>query len=284
MLERMLEQRQAIALYAAENDSLCTLSPQQWDIMKNVVGLLGPFEEATRYVSSATVCISETIPLLAGLKSRLEKAQDDAGVKTMKAALLEALASRFQIDYSPVYTIASVLDPRFKTRFFNDVVSAAVVGDVKTKLAAMMNVVQTNESDRPDTTEQQLPKKVPKLTSKASLFDCLDDLLEAATPQDTQATQSTPAANASTLELDHYLAEPLIPRTNSLSQWWRENKDKFPILASLARTYLGAPPSSVPSERLFSTAGAVITDQRSRLLPDNAEMLIFLKYNSILIE
>ena len=40
----------------------------------------------------------------------------------------------------------------------------------------------------------------------------------------------------------------------------------------------------VPSERLFSTAGGVITERRARLLPDNAERLIFLKYNVSLIK
>lgn len=102
MMERLLEHRQALALYAAENDGMDTLSPNQWDVLKNAVSLLGPFEEATRYVSSATVSIAESIPLLAGLKSRLEKAENDSGVKTMKATLLDALATRFQIDYNPV--------------------------------------------------------------------------------------------------------------------------------------------------------------------------------------
>jgi len=36
----------------------------------------------------------------------------------------------------------------------------------------------------------------------------------------------------------------------------------------------------VPSERLFSTAEGVITEHRARLLPDNTERLIFLKYNA----
>jgi len=67
MPERLLEQRQALALYAAES-TLDSLKPNQWDIMKNVVGLLAPVEEATKYISLAGVCISDTIPLLSGLK------------------------------------------------------------------------------------------------------------------------------------------------------------------------------------------------------------------------
>jgi hypothetical protein len=40
--------------------------------------------------------------------------------------------------------------------------------------------------------------------------------------------------------------------------------------------------SSVASERLFSTAGDVLTDSRSRLLPDRAEHLICLKINLLI--
>jgi len=36
----------------------------------------------------------------------------------------------------------------------------------------------------------------------------------------------------------------------------------------------------VPLERLFSTAEGIITEHQARLLPDNAERLIFLKYNA----
>jgi len=45
-----------------------------------------------------------------------------------------------------------------------------------------------------------------------------------------------------------------------------------------------APPTSVPSERLFSTAGDIMSDHRCRLLPENAETLIFLKFNSHLLD
>jgi len=47
--------------------------------------------------------------------------------------------------------------------------------------------------------------------------------------------------------------------------------------------YLAPPPTSVPSERLFSVSGDVISEHRTRLNPDNAEKLIFMKYNASLI-
>jgi len=40
----------------------------------------------------------------------------------------------------------------------------------------------------------------------------------------------------------------------------------------------------VPSERVFSTAGDILTDKRSRLSTDNAEKLLILKENLLNFE
>jgi hypothetical protein len=137
MLERLLEQRQALVLYATENDAVSTLSAFQWDVMKTIVGLLGPFEEATKFVSKESACISDVIPMLAGLKIRLQKAED-ASVKAMKATLLQELSSRFQLNEKPLYTVATLLDPRYKNCFFNEATNAAVITEMKQRLAALM--------------------------------------------------------------------------------------------------------------------------------------------------
>ena len=47
----------------------------------------------------------------------------------------------------------------------------------------------------------------------------------------------------------------------------------------VARRFLSAPSTSVASERMFSGAGNIYSDSRSRLSPERAEMLLFIKYN-----
>ena len=61
--------------------------------------------------------------------------------------------------------------------------------------------------------------------------------------------------------------------------WWQDNCTTFPCLAELARTHLACPSTSVASERLFSGAGLIYDEKRSRLSPDRAQKLLFLKYN-----
>ena len=49
--------------------------------------------------------------------------------------------------------------------------------------------------------------------------------------------------------------------------YWKEHVDIFPVLAQIARVYVSVQCTSVPSERLFSSAGLVISvfNRRSRL-------------------
>lgn len=61
-------------------------------------------------------------------------------------------------------------------------------------------------------------------------------------------------------------------------QWWKKQVD-LPLLSALAKSYMSIPATSVPSERVFSTAGDIINSKRSLLLPDHVDQLIFLKKN-----
>ena len=49
--------------------------------------------------------------------------------------------------------------------------------------------------------------------------------------------------------------EKPITRRNDPLLYWKNNEQSKPLLVKLARRFLCAPPGSVPSERLFSTAG-----------------------------
>lgn len=60
--------------------------------------------------------------------------------------------------------------------------------------------------------------------------------------------------------------------------WWRDNNHSFPGISRLARKYLAAPASSVPSERMFSSAGNFATKQRATLDADALEREVLLHH------
>lgn len=62
-------------------------------------------------------------------------------------------------------------------------------------------------------------------------------------------------------------------------EWWKANKTELPNLATLAKKFLSAPSTSVPSEQLFSGAGLVYEPLRNRLHGSTVEKLLFVKYN-----
>lgn len=71
---------------------------------------------------------------------------------------------------------------------------------------------------------------------------------------------------------------PLEMHGNPL-QWWEEHSNKLPILYTLAMKYLCIPAISAPSERLWSIAARVITNDRARIDPEVVACIIFLKVN-----
>ena len=81
------------------------------------------------------------------------------------------------------------------------------------------------------------------------------------------------------IELKRYLEEPHISREEDPLAWWRERATLFPKLKEMANRYLCTPASSVPSERLFSKAGELISHRRSSLKEENINMILFLNKN-----
>ena len=70
-------------------------STHQLDLASKVVQVLAPIEEITQMISAEAACISMIIPLVRGLMKTLEKHNQDSGVSTMKAEMLESLKRLF---------------------------------------------------------------------------------------------------------------------------------------------------------------------------------------------
>jgi hypothetical protein len=80
-------------------------------------------------------------------------------------------------------------------------------------------------------------------------------------------------------EIINYKSEDHMPLDSNPLLWWKVHQNTYPLLANLAQKYLSIPATSVASERVFSTAGDLVTAQRSCLACDQVDRLIFLKKN-----
>lgn len=81
------------------------------------------------------------------------------------------------------------------------------------------------------------------------------------------------------LELHIYKQKPNASTLTDPLKWWHSSEVQLPNLARLARIIFSGKPTSVPSERVFSTAGELISNKRSRLNEDHVDQLIFLNKN-----
>ena len=66
-------------------------------------------------------------------------------------------------------------------------------------------------------------------------------------------------------ELKSYLDSPRTDEETDILDWWRTNEKIYPRLAKMARDFLSIMPTAVPSERLFSSAGLILTPLRTNL-------------------
>ena len=95
---------------------------------------------------------------------------------------------------------------------------------------------------------------LPKRHKNNSLLEVFSDII------DTSSAETDSPMN----EVDCYLMEPLLDYKESQPfAWWADHKSCYPIVAQVARRYLSATATSVPSERLFSAAGNVYDDQNN---------------------
>ena len=270
MLQRILEQKMALAAYATEHP-IPQLTQNQLNLANKVVQVLVPIDEITKSVSLDSAAVSVIIPFVRILSRTLDQNEEDSGVRTMKADMKASLAKRYvDVEKNDKLTIATILDPRFKDKFFTE---QCVKDEVKALVHRQLEDV--TRVDQPSQLVENSRELEPP-TKRPCVWTTYSALLEEAGVHVSDPDNS----EFGSTEFDLYLAEPVIQlgKENPYT-WWSKNNKRFPQLAKIAQKYLSAPPSSVASERLFSGAGNVYDDKRNKLLPEKAEMLLFIKNN-----
>ena len=269
MFQCILEQKMPLAAYCAENGSIQQLTPYQLELIKKCVDILSPIEEITCSISADMASISIVIPYIRVLTRTLEKNENDSGVRTMKAELLKSLKTRFAgIEENKQLAVATMLDPRFKDKFFSGNTIKATIKEMLVEEMSSVGVqtVATTE-------EHATPKRLCPLQNPI-LLDVFSEII-------TDSSRNVPTT---TTEVENFLSEPLVDyKTGDPYAWWGQHNREFPVLHKLAQRYLSAPATSVPSERLFSAASNLRDDRRNRIFPSLTEDLLFIQNNFCLV-
>lgn len=96
---------------------------------------------------------------------------------------------------------------------------------------------------------------------KSALADLLGQIFNSSST----STSMLSAASIAEQEMKRYQEAPSLPLTDDPLQWWKSQAHGYPLLSQLAQRYLCVPGTSVSAERMFSTAGDIISAQRSLL-------------------
>lgn len=164
MLERLHSEREAVsAAMASLHTEITMLTSTEFTIIKECLGVLGPFNEATIELSEEKrVSASKIIPLLKMISLTLgeqlgSKNTDMAKhlTKTMQLKLMESLC-HFQ--KTSILTLPTLLDPRFKTLgFLTPSKADEAVKRLTTECAQVITQVQSSPLSSAAVREDEVP-------------------------------------------------------------------------------------------------------------------------------
>ncbi|XP_061878005.1 E3 SUMO-protein ligase ZBED1-like [Entelurus aequoreus] len=288
MVERFLEQLPAICAALVfpgvrKNNTAdtSTLSDAEIKYAEDIAMTLRPLKDATKIMSEDS---SPTLSVIAPLNAQLlhdteGDLADPPLVRDIKRAVHDDLATRYSSEKTQnLLHIASALDPRFKALPFlaGDEQLDNIHARLITESAALEDQVRPGEADsspvEPESGQEEGPAPKRRTTSVAMV-----NLLGKTFTEVRVAPKS--ASTRAEEELKKYLAEPALSLTEDPLDWWKFKERDCPLLAKLAKQFLCIPGTSVAAERVFSTAGDVVTAQRSCLSPQHVDQFIFLQKN-----
>ncbi|XP_076135696.1 E3 SUMO-protein ligase ZBED1-like [Alosa pseudoharengus] len=282
MLERFLEQQPAIfaTLMSRElrkGEDVSTLNENDLCNAEDMVKVMAPVKVITTVMcEDEQPTISMMAPLRAKLKKHFQATTEDTGlIREMKKVFLDDFEKRYT-QVEDLLCIASALDPRFKSLpFLSDHDTERIFMCISDEATALHNkkAEETDKESHPSPMQedpahgdadnspvevQEEPRDGPPPCKKKK-STALDQLFGETYEVRTIGRSSRERANE---EIQRYRERNLLPLNGSPLEWWRAQVD-LPLLSAITKRYLCIPATSVAAERVFSTAGDIISSQRS---------------------
>ena len=247
---------------------------EDWVFAKEVCDRLKMFYDLTELFSGTRyVTANLFFPKICGIRLAIRKWQS-SNIQIIEE-MSEAMMQKFEKYWNDVHglmAVATALDPRYKLHMlqalFGSLYGVEHAHSEVTKIRKLMYELLVEYQDAPEGVgTSQVSNSAAQNQCQDEVFDIFD-----------QYMSSQPALCTSNVhtELDLYLDEPPLPRTQELDiiNWWKFGGIKYPTLQKIAHDILAIPITTVASESAFSTSGRILSPHRSRLAPKMAEALM----------
>lgn len=269
MFERLILLKDAVTLFQSdevasgelEHEDLITLD--DWRDMTDFKELLEPFKEATMRTQGRAhdgthgalwEWMTELELLLTILENKREALlnQPPSFLRTSVNLAWNKLKIYYELsDQTFAYRLAIVMNPNYRYDWFDEHWSGRApheVREVKRRTQELFNEYRSEIQPIPDAQ----PRDGPRELSRYEEFNKVKKRKKVKS------------------ELERYLTTD-IEEVSDVLAWWRAHQATYPVLSQMAFDVLAVPAMSAEVERLFSSAGLVITERRARTLPDLAE-------------
>lgn len=257
MLERFSQLREALQAIEPHSEyDLPVITTEEWEIIKQLCTVLKPFEEATtKMCNEKYLSASMAITLANGLKCICDGLKHE-GFSEVVLQVLHHLQDGLELKYGnieqePALGLCLYLDPRFKEHAFKD---ASVAYQIRQNIIEQMNKeISTPVSD----------------TLDFSIWAEFDLKIKG-------IAETIPAEQ----ELDTFNKEPKLDHNSCPLEWWQSHGYKYPKVYKMFKENCHIVVASIPCERIFSKAGAQLSERRTCLSAKRTSELIFLNANT----
>lgn len=280
MLQRLLVLKPALMAVLHDGDLIPL--PADWKLMKELCEILEPIKLSTEtlggdHYPTMSIAYPSIMKILGDLAEDNREGLSEV-VGKFKKAIFDSINSHFQDEAQrELMEVCCFLDPRFKKLdFLNRESKVLVHQTIKQFAKEFTKSDSTTSESRKRSREEDGEEEPPAKKSKQELYI---KLFGAKVVSSCESGTSSKKGDKTQQEMERYLSDPGIAIDDSPLEWWKRNSERYPVLSQLARKYLGVPATSVPCERLFSSAGRIISKQRAALKPGTAEMMVYLKAN-----
>lgn len=231
------------------------------DILQQLIDLLQPLEYVTKESSEENyITISKVIPMINCLLKQLAQIKPFDVLIEIKDVLHAEIIRRFGlIEQVKPIAIATILDQRFKNLHFSDPVACS---------SAM---AELRRLSKPDILSSESEGEVSEVTENVKSYDFWAHHKILA-----QGEKKKKSSLFTNDELLLYLSNPVCPLKSNPLELWEDMKTVFPMLYKQSRISFTMVATSVPSERMFSNAGAIMTKTRNRLTGSRLEKILLL--------